>query len=95
MNFFLQAQGFDVWKLVVEGYKAPATPLIDKYGKKLSENNSKATNYFLSGMASLVYVKFMHYDSAKDIGKNFKMFMKLIPKSKGPSFKIIEVNLSN
>jgi hypothetical protein len=67
MKTFLQAHGFDVWKAVVDGYKAPATPPTDKDGKKLSENNLKAKNVILSGLVDSVYVKVMHCDSAKDI----------------------------
>jgi hypothetical protein len=37
MKTFLQAQGFDVWKSVVDGYKAPTTPPTDKDGKKLKK----------------------------------------------------------
>jgi hypothetical protein len=32
MQTHLKSQGYDVWKTVVDGYKAPTTPLIDKYG---------------------------------------------------------------
>jgi hypothetical protein len=67
MKTFLQAHGFDVWKVVVDRYKAPATPPIDKYGKKLYENNSKATNAILSALVDSIYVKVMHCDSAKEM----------------------------
>jgi hypothetical protein len=50
MKTFLQAQGFDVWKEVVERYTTPITPqtIIDR--KKLSENNSRDRNVILSGL---------------------------------------------
>jgi hypothetical protein len=67
MKTFLQAQGFDVWQAVVNGYKAPASPPIDKDEKKLCENNLKATNVILSGLVNSIYVKVMHCDSAKEI----------------------------
>jgi hypothetical protein len=51
----------------VDGYTTHATPPIDRDGNKLSEKNSRDTNFIMSGMASLVYVNAMHYDSAKDI----------------------------
>jgi hypothetical protein len=60
MKTFFQAQGFYVWKLVVYGYTTPATPPIDKYGKKNSEKNSRAMNSILSGLASSLYIKVMH-----------------------------------
>jgi hypothetical protein len=40
----VQAQGFDVWREVVDGYKAPTTPPIDKDGNKLEENDSRDKN---------------------------------------------------
>jgi hypothetical protein len=42
MQTFLQAYGFDVLQLIIDGYAIPATPPTDKDGKKLNENNSKA-----------------------------------------------------
>jgi len=45
----------------------PATPPTNKYGKKINENNSRDTNSILSGLASSLYVKVMHFDSTKDI----------------------------
>jgi hypothetical protein len=67
MDFFLQARGFDVWKAIVNGYKAPASPLIDKDEKKLCENNSKAMTIILSGLINSTYVKLVHCDSTKEI----------------------------
>jgi hypothetical protein len=52
---------------VVDGYTTPATPPIDRDGKKLNENNSRAKNVILNGLEHSVYVKVMHCDSAKDI----------------------------
>jgi hypothetical protein len=57
MKTFVQAHGFDVWQAVVDGYKAPATLQTDKYGKKVSENNSKDKYVIISGLDSLVYIK--------------------------------------
>jgi hypothetical protein len=41
MKTYVQAHGFDVWRAVVDGYKAPTTPPTDKDGKKLEENDSR------------------------------------------------------
>jgi hypothetical protein len=68
MKTFLQAQGFDVWKSTVDGYTTPTTPPTDIYGKKLSEKNSKAKGTILRSSVDSVFVKFMHCDSAKDLG---------------------------
>jgi len=64
---FVQAQGFDVWKKVVNRYKTPATPPIDKDGKKIDENNSKDKNDILSGLTDSIHVKVMHCNSIKDL----------------------------
>jgi hypothetical protein len=67
MKTFLQAQGFDVWKSVVDGYTTPTTPPTDKDGKKLSENNSKAKGTILSSLDDSIFVKVMHCNTAKDL----------------------------
>jgi hypothetical protein len=67
MKTFLQAQGFDVWKAVVDRYTTPATPPMDKYGKKLSENNSKDKSTILGSLVDSIFVKVMHCDTAKDL----------------------------
>jgi hypothetical protein len=65
--FFLQVHGFDVRQVVVDRYKAPTTPPIYKYGNKLFENNSKATNAILRPFFYSLYVKVMHCDSVKEM----------------------------
>jgi hypothetical protein len=79
----------------VDGYKAPATSPTNKYGNKLSESIWKAINVILGGLTGSIFVKFMYWEFAKDIWKKIKIFMKEMPKSKGPSCKLIEVNLYN
>ena len=41
MKVYMQDQGVDVWKAVVNRYNVPATPPIDQASKKLYEDNSK------------------------------------------------------
>jgi hypothetical protein len=53
--------------LIVYGYKEPATPPMDNYGKKLIQNNLRYKNSILNGLVDLVYVKVMHCDSTKKI----------------------------
>jgi hypothetical protein len=67
MKKYVQALGYDVWKLVVDKYKEPATPPIDNNGKKLSQNNSSDNNVIFNGLVDSIYVKVMHYDFAKEI----------------------------
>jgi hypothetical protein len=57
---------------VVDGYKAPTIPPTDKDGKKLEENNSRATSALLNGLSKSIYTKVMHCDSAKDIWVKLK-----------------------
>ena len=65
MRVLLQAQGVDVWKVVVNNYNLPTNPPIDSTGKKLYEDNSKAMNAILSGLAETVFVKVMHCETVK------------------------------
>jgi hypothetical protein len=65
MKTYVQAQGFDVWRAVVDGYKAPTTPPTDKDGKKLEENDSRDRNDILNGLNKSIHVKVMHCESTK------------------------------
>jgi hypothetical protein len=67
MKTYIQAQEFDFWQEIVDGYTTPTTIPTDIHGKKLSEKNSKTTNAILNGLYHSIYVKFMHCDFAKDI----------------------------
>jgi hypothetical protein len=50
MKTYIQEQGLDVWRSIVDGYKAPTSPSTDRYGKKLEENDSKDTNAIDNGV---------------------------------------------
>ena len=67
MKTYVQEQGFEACKSVVDGYKEPAVPPTNDNGKKISLNNSKATNAILNGICDLVYTKVIHCISAKEI----------------------------
>jgi hypothetical protein len=67
MKTYVQAQGYNVWKSILEGYKEPTTPPIDNDGKKHSQNNLRAKHSILNGLIDLVYVKVMHCNSTKEI----------------------------
>jgi hypothetical protein len=54
MKTYVQAQGLNVWRVVVEGYKPPATPSTGKDGKKLEENDSGYKNVILNGLTKSV-----------------------------------------
>ena len=72
MRLFLQDQGVNVWKVVVNRYNVPATPPIDQAAKKLYEDNSNAMNAILSGLAETIFVKVMHCEIVKEIWDKLK-----------------------
>lgn len=59
--------GFNIWRLVKTVYTTPTTPPTETVGKKLSENNAKAMNAILSGLAEAEFVKVMHCSSTKEM----------------------------
>jgi hypothetical protein len=58
---------FDVWKSVVYGYTAPATPPIDIAINNICNDNSREFNAILGGLTNPIFVKVIHCKSAKDI----------------------------
>ena len=67
MKTYIQAQGFQVWLSIVDGYTAPAVPPTNDKAVKLGENNSKAINALLNGLSDMVFTKVAHCKSAKEI----------------------------
>jgi hypothetical protein len=67
MKTYIQAQGFQVWQSIVDGYIAPSIPPTNDKAVKLSENNSKAINTLLDGLSDMVFTKIAHCKSAKEI----------------------------
>jgi hypothetical protein len=67
MRTYIQAQGFQVWKSIVDGYTTPTVPPTNDKAVKLGENNSKATNALLNGLSDTVFTKVAHCKSAKEI----------------------------
>jgi hypothetical protein len=67
MKAYIQAQVFQVWKSIVDGYIAPAVPPTNEKVVKLGENNSKSINALLNGLSDTVFTKVAHCKSAKDI----------------------------
>jgi hypothetical protein len=65
MKTYIQSQGFDVWRTVVDGYKAPATPPTDRHGKNLEENDSRDRNTIDNGVTQAIHTNIMHCDSKK------------------------------
>jgi hypothetical protein len=67
MKAYIQAQGFQVWQSILDGYIAPAVPPTNDKAVKLSENNSKSINVLLNGLSDTVFTKVAHCKSAKEI----------------------------
>jgi hypothetical protein len=82
MKTYIHAQGFKIWQSIVYGYKESSVLPTSEKEMKFSQNNSKA-------------IKFYIVNPLKRFGKNFKIFMKEIQKSKKQSFKLKEVNSNN
>ena len=64
---YIQAQGFQVWRSIADGYTAPTVPPTNDKAVKLSENNSKDINALLNGLSDTVFTKVAHYKFAKEI----------------------------
>ena len=62
-----KAQGFEIWQSIVDGYTIPTVPPTNEKEVKLGQNNSKATNALLNGLTDMVFTKFSHCKSAKEI----------------------------
>jgi hypothetical protein len=67
MKTYIQAQGFQVWKSIVDGYIAPTVPPTNDKAVKLGENNSKSKNALLNGLSDTVFIKVAHCKSSKEI----------------------------
>jgi hypothetical protein len=67
MKAYMQAQGFQVWQSIVDGYTTPVVPPTSDKVVKLGENNSKAINALLNGLSDTVFTKVAHCKSYKEI----------------------------
>jgi uracil DNA glycosylase len=67
MKTYIQAQSFEIWKSIVDGYTTPTFPLTNDKAVKLGQNNYKATNALLNGLGESVFTKVAHCKSAKEI----------------------------
>jgi hypothetical protein len=67
MKTYIQAQVFQVWKSIVDGYTTPTVPPTNEKEVKLGENNSKAKNALLNGLSDTVFTKVAHCKYAKEI----------------------------
>ena len=67
MKTYIQAQGFEIWKSIVDGYTTRIVPPTNDKVVKLGENNSKATNTLLNGLSDMVFTNVAHCKSTKEI----------------------------
>ena len=67
MKTYIQAQGFEIWKSIVDGYREPAVPPTSERAIKLGQNNSKSTTALLNGLGESVYAKVMRCKYTKYI----------------------------
>jgi hypothetical protein len=67
MKTYIQAQGFEIWKSIVDGYTTLTVPLTNDKAVNLSQNNSKSTNSLMNGLSETTSTKVAHCKSSKYI----------------------------
>jgi hypothetical protein len=72
MNTYIQAYRFGVWRSTVDGYKSPATPSMDRDGKKLEENDSMDRNTIDKGLNLSLHTNIMHCESTNEMWDKMK-----------------------
>ena len=91
MKVYLQAQGTDIWKMIVNRYDIPVGPsATTSTEKKKFEDNSKAMNAILSGSTKTVFVKVMHCEIAKEIWDKLRNIYEGDDKIKGAKQVIVQ-----
>jgi hypothetical protein len=67
MKAYIQAQRFQVWQSIVDGYTTSTVPPTNDKVMKLGENNSKSINALLNGLGDTIFTKVSHCKYAKEI----------------------------
>jgi hypothetical protein len=67
MKTYIQAQGFQVWQSIVDGYTTPVVPPTNGKATKLGENNSNTINALLNALSDMQFTKVAHCKYAKEI----------------------------
>ena len=65
MKCLLMALGYNVWSTIEIEYKVPDDVPIDEGELSQYEANAKSLNAILSGLTNSMFVKVMHYKTAK------------------------------
>jgi hypothetical protein len=68
MKTYIQAQGFEIWQSIVDGYTTPTVPPTNDKAVKLGQNNSKATNALLNGLRNKNFFIALTYLKSKKEG---------------------------
>ena len=96
MKVYLQAQGTDIWKMIENTYNIPSTTLATTATDKNNfENNLKAMNALLSGLTETVFVKVMHYETAKEIWDKLRNIYEGDDKIKGAKLQTYRAQFEN
>jgi hypothetical protein len=75
MKTYIQAQGFEIWQSIVDGYTTPAVPPTNDKAVKLIQNNSKAKNALLNCLSEMVFTKVAHCKSSKEIWDKLQKYL--------------------
>jgi hypothetical protein len=67
MKTYIQAQGFEIWKSIIDGYTTLGVLSTNDKALKIGQNNSKATNALLNGLGKSIFTKVAHCKSVKEI----------------------------
>jgi hypothetical protein len=73
MKTFLQAQGYDVWKLVVTGYTSSKKPKTTT-NNELKRNNKIEMDFILEGLPNSIKVKVQQCSSSKELWDSLQNF---------------------
>ena len=95
MKVYLQAQGADVWKMIVNTYDIPTNPPTDGQAVKLYEENSKAMNAILSGLTETLFVKVIHCETTKEIWDMLRNIYEGDDKIKGAKLQTYRAQFEN
>ena len=96
MKVYLQAQGTNIWKMIVNIYDIPVGPsATNSTEKKIFEDNSKVMNAILSGLTEIVFVKVMHYETAKEIWDKLRNIYEGDDKIKGAKLQTYRAQFEN
>ena len=96
MKIYLQAQGTDIYKMIENTYNIPSTiSTTSAIDKNNFENNSKAMNALLSGLTETIFVKVMHYETAKEIWDKLRNIYEGDDKIKGAKLRTYKAQFEN